>query len=778
MRRWLAALGCVAAAISVAVAAAWWVPLPARLEARGSTAVLYDDGSIAHTQLAPDERWRIAVRLDEVDPAFVEALVLLEDKRFWVHPGVDPLAIARALWTDLVAGEVVSGASTLTMQLARLCEPRPRTVRSKLVEMARAVQLELRLSKVEILEAYLTLAPYGRNLEGLEAASLSIFGHRPDALSATEIATLLAIPQDPNGRYPHPDHAEVLQRARDDIAGRLLARGAFERGAGLTAEAIAQQVRAAPVPERLVPMPRSAPHAAAFLRAAEPASVRIPTHLQPGVQRLAERALGRARPQLARQGIHNAAVVIAEHDSGEVHGLVGNFDFFDRDHAGEIRGFDVPRSPGSALKPFVYGLAIDRGLALPEHLVADAPVRYGGYAPANYDGTFSGLVELEDALSRSLNIPFIELLAELGTEPVVGTLRAAGVRSLDPTPGHYGLSLVVGGAEITPLELTALYAALAGDGRVRPLALRAGPGAVPGPRLLEPGTAWLVRRALRLRDRPDFPGRAHLARVPRDIHWKTGTSYGHRDAWAVGSCCSARSGGGYTVAVWLGNQDMRASTHLVGATAAGPVLFDLLESLHSGTPPVDPAPPDLIGVEVCARSGRVPGPACERTRRVLALQHQVPTERCALHERVEVDAATGLRVTAACRAGRSTTITSAVQLPGEVRRYLPDPGAHAVPDWAPGCRPPDRPQPPRIVSPRQGATALLVPGLRPDEQEIPLQADAHSGALEWFVDGAWLGTASDGRPLWWTPRPGRHEVVVQDATGASDRVTLEVRRSL
>lgn len=754
-------------------ALAWAVPLPERLTARSSVVVHYADGSVAHASLSEDEKWRIAQPLAEVDPDYVEAVVQLEDERFWVHPGIDPIAIGRAVVQNLRAGRVISGGSTITMQLARMAEPRPRTLGSKLVEAARAVQLEIRLSKPEILEAYLRLVPYGRNVEGLEAASLAIFGHRADALSPVEIATLLAIPQDPTHRHPHPDHAAALKDARDRAARRLVERGVLIDGDGApdwTPEALVAQVAAAPVPTALGQLPRDVPHAAAWLAARDRSADHLPTTLDPGLQRLARRTLAEARPELEAHGIFNAAVVMVDHRTGEIEALLGSHDFLDPDHGGQIAAFAEPRSPGSTLKPFVYAAAIDQGLALPEQLVPDVPVHFGAYRPDNYDGGFSGMVELEQALARSLNVPFVLLLEDLGVEPFLGLLRQGGARSFHPEPGHHGLSLVAGGIELTPLELTGLYAALANDGRARTLTLD--PRATRGPevQLFTPEAAWLTRRALTLRDRPDFPERNQLAARSRDIHWKTGTSYGHRDAWAIGS------GPTHTVAVWLGNLDNRSSQHLVGGTAAGPILFDLLEAIGRGAPKLDEGhPPDLAPIELCALSGRLPGPSCPHTRTVLAPTRRIPADRCALHQAIEVDRATGERVAPSCRAGRDVEARVAVVWPPEVRRWLVDHPVAALPELAPECRDVPAIQAPRIVRPPAGAVALLVPGMAASDQEVALEADAAGTGLAWFVDGAFLGRVGSDEVLWWTPVVGRHTLVVQDDAGATDRVTFEVR---
>ena len=805
----------IAALLSIATSLAliWVVPLPSRLSAPPSTVVAYADGSPAYVFLSPDEKVRMRADLDAVDPEYLRALVRFEDKRFWAHPGVDPAALLRAAWLNVRGGRRVSGGSTLTMQLVRVLEPRPRTLRSKVVEALRAVQLEARLGKREILAAYLTFAPYGGNLEGVEAACWAFFGHGARDLVPEEIAVLLAVPQQPGARAPSPRNAQRLADARKKVAARLVAAGA------LKAEG-ADPATWAEVPLRLRPLPRHAPHAAFWLRARQPDRERIETTLDRGAQLLAERAMARAQPEMTRLGIHNGAVVIADHESGEVRALVGNFDFWDGEHGGQIAGFDVARSPGSALKPLIFALGIDRGLALPEHLVPDVPVAYGNYTPQNFDGRFAGLVSLDDALSMSLNVPFVHLLDRIGLESFLGTLRSADFRHLKGEPGFYGLSAAIGAVDVTPLEMAGLYAALAEDGRWRPLRVVRSRGpetdgaqsapyaerplaspehrlvaAVTGtgpdvrrvrsahhpdddelPHLVSPAAAWLTRRTLARRDRPDFPERRKWSGAPAHVHWKTGTSYGHRDAWAVGS------GSRYTAAVWLGNFDNTGAFDLVGADAAGPILFDLLETMEPRRlPPPHAAPAGLEWLNVCAYSGYLPGAACPTRKRVLAVRTAVPTRRCPYHVAVDVDLASGLALQPGCRGDRRWETRSYVTWPaslrrwlGERHRWLPEP-----PPLASGCEAPPEPGELRILSPPQGQVLVLLPGVPAGRQEVPLQAEVGGGAaLSWFVDGEYLGSAPADERLWWQPVAGRHRIVVVDGAGRTATRELHVREGL
>ncbi len=765
-----AGLGCALLLLALGLAARL-LPLPARLTLPASQVVRYRDHTVAHVFLAPDDRWRIAATADAVSPDYLNALLAFEDARFRWHPGVDPLAILRAVGQNLSAGRVISGASTLTMQLVRLAEPRPRTLSSKAIEALRALQIESRLDKDAVLAGYLTLAPFGRNLEGVEAASWAYFGHGAGALTAAEIATLLAVPQNPTARFPSPRNAARLKAARDDIAGRLLELGALPVPPGQDAAAVLAQVVAAPVPTALRPLPRELPHAARWM-GAQGARSAVDSTLDAGTQAIVQRVLNARQRAAVNEGIHNAAVVVIDWQDAEIRALAGSFDFWQDGDGAQIPAFAVPRSPGSTLKPFVYSAAIEQGLALPDFLVPDVPVRYGSYAPENYDHGYDGLVRMEEALSRSLNVPFVQLLAKVGVEPFLGRLRSLGVRSLDPRPGYYGLSVIIGGVELSPLELAGLYAALADDGRHRRPRWDQGAAPDPGRQVIAPGAAWLTRRALALRDRPDFPSRQDLSSLPRDIHWKTGTSFGHRDAWAIGS------GERFTVAVWLGNLDNQSSRHLVGSEAAGPVLFDILEGLGDGRTGRSPPPPeDLKEIEICALSGHLAGPDCPHLKHAFALTTKVPPTRCPYHVRVEIDAETGLAVGPGCRQG-PTRSEVFVSWPPSVRRWLAEVhrGLPEAPELAPGCVPVAAVAP-RIVSPDPGAVALLIPGVPPEDQEIPFEADSarSTGRLDWFVDGVHIGVTRSDERLFWRPAPGVHEILVMDEAGRLDRRVLSVR---
>ncbi len=745
----------------------WSVPLPPRLGVSDSPVAFFRDGRMAHVLLAPDDRWRIRRTLDEVDPNYLKALLRFEDKRFYNHLGVDPIAIVRAFLSNLRAGRVVSGGSTITMQLVRMVEPRNRRISSKIIESLRAYQVERHYSKDQILEAYLRFLPFGGNLEGIEAASRGLFGHGADALSADEIALLLAIPQRPTRLRPRPGRDKILRTARSRVLDRLNALGVWDDQAVKTANSM-------PIPDRLRPLPRELPHTVRWLQAQKPELEQWRTTLDRAVQRAARAQLERRHEVLSHQGIHNGAVVVLDRSSGEIRALVGNMDFWDRKHGGQIIAYDQPRSVGSTLKPFLYAQGIQDGLLLPETLVLDLPRDYGGYRPGNYDGVFQGLVAASEALAQSRNLPFIDLLSRLGVDQFLGLMESAGAMARSRHPEGHGLSAAVGAVELTPLEVTSLYSMLASGGRFLPPTWWATSDATPGHSLLAEGPVWLTSQSLARYDRPDSGNLADVERVRPTVHWKTGTSYGYRDAWTAG--WSRR----FVVTVWLGNLDNSGSRHLVGSVAASPLFFDLIETLESGPIVEDkpPAPQDLSQIEVCHYSGHVPSPACSKRKRVWAYTQSVPTQLCPYHVHVEIDEETGEALNASCRSGRSWTRRSMLRWPASLRRYLNDDFSELpqIPALAAHCQGSESSGKLRILSPT-AEPILLIPGVPLEVQEVPLLAEAPDGRpVSWFVDGVFLGTVRADEPIWWQPKQGEHRLLLQSEAGQKRRLTLQVRR--
>ena len=767
--KWFA-IGLVAfnALLLVVLALVFAVPMPAR-DMSPSVVVEYRDGRPAYVFLTADEKWRLPVALDHVDPKYVEALIALEDKRFYSHDGVDPIAVMRAAWSNVTRMRRVSGGSTLTMQLARLLEPRPRTMKNKLIDMFRATQLDMRMSKREILEQYLARTPYGGNVEGIESAAWSYFGHGAQHLTPLEIATLLAVPQGPSRFAPKPANTERLRSRRDAILGKLIAAGVF---ASTDADNARAEAQTTPPPHERLRMPREAPHAATVLARRYTGQTNIRTTLDRGTQMLVEKEVRLRAPELQTKGIFSGAVVVVDHRTREVVALVGSLDFHDAQHGGQIAMFDRPRSPGSTLKPFLYALAIDRGLALPGYLVPDVPTQYGTYRPKNFDGDWAGLVRLEDALSRSLNIPFVDLLQQFGIEPFLHELGRMGMSMARLEPGKYGLSAIIGGIEMTPLELASLYATLADDGAYKPLRLLAADAPAEAAPIFGAGAAWLTRKTLAIKDRPDFP-RRRVSGMPADIHWKTGTSFGFKDAWAIGSNPA------YTAVVWTGNVDNTPTSELVGSEAAGPLLFDVLEGLADRARgiPVRAQPDELVTIDVCTYSGYPATEACTQRTQALAPVHAVPTTPDPFHQAYDVDRKTGRAVLPACRTpGADYERKSFIVLPSAVTAWLAERNRTVpeAPRFADNCTETLASVAPTMLTPADGQVVTLIPGVPTKNQLIPLTASTRSSQVSWFVDGALIGTGGASDRLYWEPSPGKHEVVVADATGRKSRRLVNV----
>ncbi len=563
-------------------------------------------GAMLRAFRTADGQWRLPVDLRAVSPNYLRLLVAIEDKRFWSHHGVDPLALARATWQLATRGHVVSGGSTLTMQVVRLLEPRPRTPRSKVIEAFRALQLEARMSKPAILSAYLTLTPMGGNLEGVRAGSLAWFGKEPRLLSEPEAALLVALPQSP--RTTRPDaHALRAKAARDRLLTRAL-------DAGLIDHSMEAAAMAAPVSVRRLALPFLAPHLAERLVAADPGTAEpIRTALDAKLQVAVERLLRGTLDELPRPV--NLAAIVADWRTGEVLARAGSGDYRDATRRGSIDMTLTERSPGSTLKPFVYGMAFDALLAHPASLVRDEPTRFDDYAPHNFDGGFDGDVTIRRALQASLNLPAVVVLQRLGPVVFAQRFREAGL------PLAFGgmtvapsLPIVLGGTGMTLERLVAAYTALADGGTVKPLVERYGTEHArgPDPALMRRPAADAVVDIL-----SGLPAPKGFASRSGHVAYKTGTSYRFRDGWAIGF------DGSRVVGVWMGRADGVACATCVGAGAAGILfrLFDLLSPdplaprsltpLFAGPPPVSLVRVGAASVPVARDSPHITFPFAE-----------------------------------------------------------------------------------------------------------------------------------------------------------------------
>jgi penicillin-binding protein 1C len=588
--RWIrkaAAISVAAGLIVVAGFATWVVslgPLPLEQARQVSTSVVDRNGKLLRAYAMADGRWRLPVDAKTaVDPGYLKLLLAYEDRRFYQHGGIDPLALGRAALQLVTSGHIVSGGSTITMQLARLMEPRrERSLHAKLRQMVRAVQIERQLSKDQILDLYLALAPFGGNLEGIRSASIAYFGKEPKRLSLAESALLVALPQSPErrrlDRYPQAAHA-----ARDRVLDRMVEDG-------VVSQEDAIQARAVPVPKMRKPMPILAPHSSDAAVATVKDQPVIKLTLDATLQKTLE-ALARDRA-IAQGPNISVGLIAVDNESGDVLARVGSSDYFDDHRAGQVDMTRALRSPGSTLKPFIYGLAFEDGFVHPDSLIDDRPIRFGSYAPENFDMTFQGTVPIRKALQLSLNVPAIALLDRVGASRLSSRLKQAGGSLVLPKDEAPGLAMGLGGVGVTLQDLAQLYTGFPRLGTTKPLReiMYAHDGREPL-RLMDQAAAWQVGNVLIGTPPPENGVHGRIA-------FKTGTSYGYRDAWSVGF------DGRITIGVWVGRPDGAPVPGLVGRTAAAPILFDAFA--RTGKIPAGlPKPPKGV---LLASNARLPLP--------------------------------------------------------------------------------------------------------------------------------------------------------------------------
>ena len=738
-----------------------------------STVVLAADGTLLGAHIAADGQWRFA-RTASLPDNYVAALKRYEDRRFSWHLGVDPIAVARAFWANLRAGAVVSGASTLTMQAVRLSRRgESRTYGEKLIEALLAVRLELAKSKVEILQMYADNAPFGGNVVGLEAAAWRYFGHGPQTLSWAEAATLAVLPNSPGLVHPGRGRNRLSSR-RDRLLDDLQRAGVIET----TTCALA---KSEPLPEQPLPVPQWAPHLVSRIETERPSqhAAVVTTTLDANLQRQVRQLVIRHHNRLQGAGIHSAAVLVLRVDDGGVLAYVGNA----QDPTSEIEGeyVDVvmaPRSPGSILKPLLYAGALDAGELLPTEILEDIPIRIGGFAPENFSRTYSGAVPAATALARSLNVPAVRLLQDFGVDRFYGLLRRLGMSTLKRRAEDYGLSLILGGSEVTLWEMTGIYASLARLvrrasahestlGSFHPPVLVPGVAERAAPPPLSPGAVFSTLQAMLEVERPGVEVAWREFAAPRRVAWKTGTSFGFRDAWAIGVTPD------YAVGVWLGNANGEGRPGLIGQVAAAPLLFEVLDSLPAGgwfEPPTD----DLVTVSVCRHSGQRAGPHCVETQMVEVPKAGLNGHVCRYCQTLHLDPTGRFRVHGDCSRISELHAVDKFVLPPAMewffrRRHL---DYEPVPPWRPDCLArlgKAEAQSLSILSPKPGASLYVPLELDGKRGRVVFQV-AHrqpQTTVFWHLDDEYVGVTRDIHEMALAPAPGKHTLTLVDANGES-----------
>ena len=867
------------------VIANWCFPLPkTRLHPPPSYIVLDRNGEWLRAFLADDGMWRFrkevsshqspVIRLEtgnySVSPFLHQAMLTAEDRWFYYHFGINPVSIVTALYDNIKAGEIVRGGSTITMQLARLMEPKARTIPNKLIEMFRALQLELTYSKSEILNFYFSMLPYGGNIVGTETASRFYFTKPQHAISLGEAALLAALPNAPEDLRPDrfPENA---RQARAKILNRLLARRQISEGQWR--EALQE-----PIPTKRYPLPFNAPHLSRMLvkgnrwKTEARTDGRIYTTVDSKVQETASRILREylnasaiaGSQRLPIHGASTGAIVVMDTESRHVLAMVGSHDFFDQPALGQVNGTLAPRSPGSTLKPFVYALAIEQGLITPETLLFDVPVNYAGYEPVNYDGKYNGYVTARQALAASLNVPAVNLSARLKNVTLHSFLKQAGISTLAPQK-KYGLSMVLGGCEVNLLELTTLYAGLANMGEFRPYEIvisrqqsaissqpqkrslkRSGrrldtvEPQISNPvdysartikKLLREETSFIITEMLTESQLPTntvknpeaFESTMNLPKIA----WKTGTSYGHRDAWCIGYSPKL------TIGVWLGNFDGKGAPMLSGADAATPILFALFTALTGqDTHRWYTTPEHLKTREVCALTGVPPSAHCPTRKSDVYIPGISSVKVCSIHKRIHVDSVTGYSLCSHCRnlptpnlnhlavkssgvllqAPLGTTVfekkrdiawneveSGSTELnvkttnglhrtarkfkifeewPAEAATWLRKNGfaVPVLPEHNPLCTGTVAGTAPVLLSPAQDTVYYIRDGIPIENQKIQLSASTSNRTqqLFWFLDGELLFKGDAEQSYWLTPVKGEHVITCVDAEGRSASRSLHI----
>ena len=726
LRRLAAIFASLAGGALLGVALLWeFRPFPEEcltLRPPQSTVLVDRNGEPLRVFLGADGTFSLWMPLEDFGEWLPNALVAAEDKRFREHCGFDGKALLRAVWQNVHTLRRISGASTISTQVIRLAQPRPRVLRTKFVELFLATQMERVHTKDEILEQYLNRAPFGGNFTGAESASRRYFGKRARDLSLAEAALLAGLPQSPTRHRPdiHPENA---RRRRSYVLGRMLALGM-----------ITEEQRAAaeeePLPSRLAPYPFLAPHFCNSLAASwggRPPGGTVRTTLDLDVQRAAEEALHTRVGELA--GVNSGAFIVLRTDTRETLAWVGSPDFRARAASGEYDHTLAWRSPGSTLKPFAFALALDQGRICPASALADVPRQYGDFSPGNFSGGHRGAVAAREALVQSLNAPALDLVEACGVNDFLDTLKRFGIWSHPGTSKERnGLGIVLGNSETRLADLVAAYARLG----------RLAAGSTNGP--VSSAAAWIVLDMLSGDERAAVETGSHTdARRVRSA-WKTGTSAGFRDAWTIAVTPT------YTLGAWLGNSDARPSVSLVGINAAAPLVFRVLRQL-----PRPPAAPDwfdrpetVVERQVCAVSGDRPGPHCKTVSATWAIRDTTLQRLCEIHRDEDGDGVpeeVWPAAIAAFRAGANGRETVAER--------------------------------PTILSPAPDST--WVPGAADTGGGMLSLRARGQGTLWWFLDGEFLAESDASEPVPWKPIPGRHEVRCCDESGASARVTFEVK---
>jgi penicillin-binding protein 1C len=743
-------------------------PLPDRIEY--STIITDDKGEVIHAFLTRDQQWRMKTDLADISPLLRKTIVEKEDKYFYYHPGINPVAMARAFFKNIIRMRRTSGASTITMQVARALEPKKRTYWNKLAEVFRALQLEWKYSKNEILQLYLNKVPYGGNIEGVKSASILYFKKNPDHLSLAEITALSVIPNRPS--------TLVMGRNNDRIVeerNKWLHRWAREKV--FTGREI-EDALAEPLTAIRGTTPNFIPHLAWKLK--KKGGDIIHTTIALNTQRKIEKLVKDYSRTLALKNIRNAAVIVLDNHTHRVISYVGSADFRDSTDGGQVNGATAIRQPGSTLKPLLYGLCIDEGLLTPKMMITDVPVNYQGYAPENYDRKFNGYVTMEYALEHSLNIPAVKSLKSLGKDKLIRKLALCDFQQIKKDQSKLGLSMILGGCGATLEEMAGLYSIFANGGRyVQPAYTRdsvaAGSGRVSGgaagERILSPAATFMINETLSKVNRPDFPlnweSTVHLPKIA----WKTGTSYGRRDAWSIGY--NQR----YTVGIWVGNFSGLGIPELSGANVATPLLFTVFNTIDYDDDESWFAQPTDCDVRmVCSETGLPPAATCTHLVTDEFIPLISPSRKCDNMQEVLVSADEKISYCRSCQPSAGYRKKWYKVIPPEMKEYYEaNRIAFAViPPHNPNCEKVFREGAPVVTSPSNG-NEYLISKKDPEPLQLRCRVGNDVGKVYWYINNKFYKAGEAGSRQFFIPEEGPVKISCTDDKGRNKDVWIRVR---
>lgn len=730
-----------------------------------SPLVMAKDSTILHAALSPDDKWRMQTELHEITPDLRRVILHKEDRYFYYHFGINPFSIAKAFISNTIHGRTLSGASTITMQVARLLQPKSRTYSHKLLEMLRAMQLEWHYSKDEILQLYLNLVSYGGNVEGVKAASLLYFGQKPDQLSLAQVVTLSIIPNRPTSLRLGRNN-QLLIAERNKWLQKLKGANLFD--SSTIADAIDEPLK----PQR-VPAPTQAPHLARWLQQRFPNQALIYTSIRAQIQQKTQQLAYNYVQRLHFRNIHNAAVLVVNNQTHQIEAYIGSSDYADEANGGQVNGVRAVRSPGSTLKPLIYGLAFDKGLITPKTCLNDVPTNFDGYSPDNFDHKFNGRVTVETALAYSLNVPAVKTLEILGVPALTTSLKQAGFAQIAADQYKLGLSAALGGCGVTLEELCGLYSTFANGGNCYALSVVPEEKATLRARLISGEAAFMLTEILSQISRPDLPHNfASSAHIPK-VAWKTGTSYGRRDAWSIGY--NHR----YTVGVWVGNFSGEGVPELTGADIATPLMFEVFNSIdYNSTNNWFAKPNGLKDRLVCAQTGLLPNYFCKELITDYYLPLVSSGQRCQHLREVLVSEDESCSYCSACVPESGYKRKMYPYFSPELLAFYKETRSHRaeeIPTHYARCRRIlGNNEPPRIVSPANLHEYFWEKG---EETKLMLacQAAADVQTVYWYINDHFLAEAQSTEHLFFEPERGNIKISCTDDKGRTSHIEILVK---